>query len=226
MNAADGFEQPFLSEVAVFRRQSLATFLGISAKIALEANADLMEFLGCPVGQLKLVEFLAGSDSAFIRANELSVIPHFGVFEHIRRPWIARLVGVLRETGYFYVDGAFRPVLSLSQEADELLRNPDELPLLPHDVLTDPLLGPSCPRSTLDRQLREIRVRLGRLLRRHPRHVIPDDGLRSLASGSAKSREDVEACLPDAVKPHAEAIWNVLKEAAEKPADQAASPPA
>jgi superfamily II DNA helicase RecQ len=211
MALPDGFDEAFFKEVAVYRRQSFFTLLGVAGRIVLEASADLAETLGHGLGRQKLVAFLNGTDSNFIRANELDRLAHYGVFESFRRTWVERLVETLLASGYLLTEAGIRPVLGLSEEADELLRIPEELPLLPQDLLDDAVLGPSCPRNDLEVRIRHVRARLAQRLRRAPRQVMTDTVVRDLALGPARTREEIEACLPAPVKPYAGTIWHAIR---------------
>jgi len=192
------------------RRRSLVLFLQAAARIVLEALNDVTEALGHPLGATKLVAFLGGAETAFIRANDLDTLPHYGVFENFRRAWIFRLAEALRETAYLEVGEGFRPVLRISPEAADLLSCPEELPLFSLDIVADLTLGPSCPRSSLEEELRRVRGRLARTLKRNPKSFVSDEVLRAMARGVLETREEVEAGLPEAAKPHAEAFWSVL----------------
>ena len=217
-----------LKETAALRRETLALFFGVSARIVLEAAADLCVALGHSLGQGKLVGFLGGTDSAFMRANELTVLPHYGIFRNIGRAWSARFIEILRETGYLEVHGANRPVLVLTVEGEEIVAAHDEMPLLPQDVFSDPVLGPSCPRTALEGRLRHFRARLARVLRRTCRQVLPDPVVRALAYGRPRSTAEIEALVPDRAKPHAAAIWSILweSESTSPPVADPPSPPA
>jgi hypothetical protein len=208
------------------RHLTLERFFAACARIVLEAVADLFECLGHTVGQGKLVAFLTGGDSDFIRANCLSALPHYGIFRHMRRLWVTRFIEMLREAGYLEVQGAYRPVLTLSEEGDELLLDPEDTPHLPGDVLSDPVVGPSCPRTSLEEKLRHVRASLARLLQRPPRQTISDAVLRILSCGRARSREEVEALLPARARPHADAIWSVVRENDPARAREEPPPPA
>lgn len=212
MTSAVNCDPGVAGEIAAVRRRSLASFLSLAARIVLEAEADLIGSLGHGLGQQKLAAFLGGTDSTFVRAHELSVLPHYGVFEFARRQWIDRLTDILREAGYLHVGGSFRPVLELSREAEELTRNPEAVPLLPQQVLDDPILGPSCPRSPLEEKLRVLRARLARTARRTPRQVLSDLLVRHLCCERPRTRDELESRLPEPVKDHVEAIWEVLSE--------------
>ena len=155
-----------------------------------------------------------GADTEFLRVYELTELPHYGVFQCFRRCWVARLVEVLREAGYLHTLGDLRPVLTLTGEADDLLLNPGEVPNLPGEILEDPVLGSLWPRSDLEDRLRELRHRLGRLLQRPPRQVIADRLVRGLCRRPPQSQRDVEEMLPEAVRPHADAVWSVIRRTA------------
>jgi len=207
------------TETRRIRRQSLARFLGFAARIVLEASEDLDRTLGHALGRQKLVALLIGADSGFLHACELTSLPHYGVFQHMRKQWVARLIDFLQETGYLCVAGqAFRPVVLLSEEAVELLANPDEAPLLPHEVLDDATLGPAFPRSAAEERLRHIRLRVARLLARPPRQVMSDTLIRALCNEKPASKSDIEARLPEAVRPHAELVWSAMGGEAAAPA--------
>ena len=195
---------------ALSRRRSLVLFLQAAGRIVLEALNDITEALGHPLGALKLVAFLGGAETAFVRANDLHSLPHYGVFENFRRAWILRLVDALKETAYLELGEGIRPVLTLSPEAADLLGCAEELPLFSLDIVTDLTLGPSCPRSSLEEELRRLRVRLARSLKRNPKSFVPDELLRAMAKGVLQTKEEVEAGLPHAAKPYAEAFWSVL----------------
>ena len=200
-----------LKEVVPVRRQTLASFLSLAARIVLEAAVDLEQALGHPLGRQKFVAVLRGSEEAFVRADDLNRLPHYGVFAAFDRAWVERLVLMLKETGSFCTNGLFRPVLTLSEEADTLVRNPDDMPVLPREALEDPILGPSVPRSALEKELRALRGRISSGMRRTPRQVLSDAAVRELCSPVPTSREETEKRLPEHVKPHAEAVWDVLR---------------
>ena len=190
------------------RRQSLARFLGLGARLVLEAGEDLDRLLGHALGRRKLMDCLNGSDSGCMHALELTGLPHYGVFRCMRKQWVARLIDFLQETGYLRVAGqALRPVVLLGEEAEELLRNPEELPLLPQEILQDPILGAAWPRNAAEERLRRVWLRIARLLARPPRQVMPDDLVRALSIEAPASKADLEARLPELVKPHAGLLW-------------------
>ena len=212
MTYALDFGREYHKEVVEFRRQSQIRFLAHAAGIVLEAGADVVETMGHSVGRQKLTDFLIGTDSTFMRANALNLLPHYGVYANFRRVWIERLIENLRESGYLVVSGAHRPVLIVSEEAEELVHNPEELPLLPQEVLSDPVLGPSFPLSLLEKKLRSVRLRLARVLGRPPRQVISDPLVRGLCRDKPENEETVESRLSKLAKPYAGVIWKVLHE--------------
>ncbi len=199
------------TETLRVRRRSLACFLGFAARIVLEASEDLDRTLGHALGRQKLVALLTGADSGFMQACELTSLPHYGVFQHMRKGWVARLVDFLQESGYLCVAGqATRPVVLLSEEAVELLADPEEAPLLPQEILDDATLGPAFPRSAAEERLRHLRLRVARMLARPPRQVMSDALIRALCREKPASKADTEARLPALVKPHAELVWSVV----------------
>jgi hypothetical protein len=199
------------TELVRVRRQSLACFLGFAARIVLEAGEDLDRTLGHALGRQKLIALLTGAESGFMHTCELTNLPHYGVFQHMRRQWVARLVDFLQETGYLCVAGRpLRPVILLNEEAVELLANPEEMPLLPQEVLDDATLGAAFPRSAIEERLRHIRLRVARLLARPPRQVMSDALIRALCREKPASKADAEARLPEVVKPHVELVWSAM----------------
>ena len=54
------------------RRQSLARFLGMGARLVLEASEDLDRVLGHALGRQKLIGCLNGADAGFMHALELT----------------------------------------------------------------------------------------------------------------------------------------------------------
>lgn len=199
------------TEMLRVRRRSLACFLGFAARIVLEASEDLDRTLGHALGKQKLVALLTGADSGFMQACELTSLPHYGIFQHMHKQWVTRLIDFLQETGYLCVAGRVsRPVVLLSEEAVELLANPEEAPLLPQEVLDDATLGPAFPRSATEERLRHLRLRVARMLARPPRQVMSDALIRALCREKPTSKADTEARLPEIVRPHAQLVWSAV----------------
>ena len=192
------------------RRSSLARFLGSAARLVVEGVADLELSLGHTLGQQRLAAYLGGSDSDFMRANGLTALPHYGVFASCRRAWVCRLIDALRDAGYLRVSGDLRPVLVLEPEAGELVRNPDEMPLLGQEVLDDPLLGPTGPRSAAEEQLRRLRTRLSQAAGSPAGQVLPDAVIRSLSQRPPRDRDELARLLPEPARVHADAVWATL----------------
>lgn len=206
----------FLKEAARLRRQSLASFLTLAARIILEAAADLEHALGFPVGQGKLVSVLFGSDSSFVQAHELSSLPHYGVFRNVRRVWIERLVLALRDSGYLCSTESIRPVLELSEEAHAVVSNSEETPLLPGHILGDAVLGPACPLTALEEKLRILRSRIALRLGRRGRQILTDLEMREFGRRPPASLEETLSRLPGELKEYADAIWSMCRVESEK----------
>ena len=208
--------QSFFPHKRPERLRTLVDFLAQAARLVLEACSDIEETFGHSVGINKLVGFLMGQDSAFMRQNGLAELALYGAFHYCRKGWVEHLILRLKETGYIKVAGSFRPVLCLSEEGAELLDSPHELPILPREVLADPYLGPACAATPLEMKLREIRAKLGRKLHRTPRQLVSDMVLRVLARSAPRAKEEVEQMLPKAAKPHSAIFWEVLKREKER----------
>ncbi len=193
------------------RRRSFGRFLGLSARIVLEAAIDVEKKLGHAVGRMKLEDFLTGKESMFMRANGLNGLPLYGVFAHFRKKWITRLIEILRENGYFVVAGEFRPVLMLSEESEELMKNPEELPILPGEILNDPVVGSSRPNSAMEQKLRAIRIRLAQVIGMPPKQVMSDQLVRTFCLNMPKNRDEMEDRLSTHAKQHCGEIWEVLQ---------------
>ncbi len=193
------------------RSRALADFLAQAGRLILEGCKDVEGVFGHSIGMHKLVGFFLGEDSAFMRQNRLSELPLYGVLRWCRRRWVQRLIESLRASGYLKVTGTFRPVLCLSEEGGELLESLSELPILPREILRDPVLGPACPASPLEARLREVRAYLGRKLHRTPRQIVSDELLRRLADQPPGSNEELRGLLPPKLQEYSAAFWHVLK---------------
>lgn len=206
--------EPYLEnpEQEKIRRQraTLSRFLGEAARLVLEAYDAIEGVLGHMVGQHKLMEFLGGVDSAHIRQHGLNELTHYGVFSSVSKDWLHRLIDNLKASGYLTTHGTYRPVLVLSEEAEAAVRHSGELPLLPGEILQDPVLSSLAPCNEREAMLRIFRYRLGRLFQRPSREVMKDILLRDWALNPPASKEAMAEQLSARTAPHAEAIWDIL----------------